>query len=496
MPRAAQAGSAFGPVAQVPIAATWWRTIGANGRENTATAGTEHSPIRSTGGPGTARRQGRPRRRGRCVTSSIPCPKVYITYSGLLRGDNRPHIRDVREGLGAERQDVQPTPFSAIRTRITASRTQGNGVIGMVTHRTPKLSLIFSGILIASTMVLTNAGLADWSGVPTDKQQINMQVPGMEHWTPGYWKEVDEETPSNRGTAYYTKWRLKNKYGIHAYLTYQTRLRRFQYTTLKYRIRFRFGKDLRSFDGDIKTYDSTIGEFEYIHLSAMSGKIKRKCVGFTLMFAWNTKLIYGHYCLSGDEPVDKDVVGPLIDSINLDFDFEQEKSTKEYTSSISEVQRDDMIIALGLTLPKLIERAEHSSIAQLELGKAYEVGRGVPNDLIVAQSWYMKAAEGGQGDAQYKIGGMYETGLGGLPIDTAKAKYWYKKSADQGLAVASSALSRLEKTNTKMGASSGLSDAQISEKLRLVKEWVDKGLISEQEAAERRKLLLDQVVAP
>ncbi len=58
---------------------------------------------------------------------------------------------------------------------------------------------------------------ADWRKVLTDKQQINMQVPGMEHWNPGYWKKVDD-TSGNRGTGYYTKWRLIEDYGIHAYL--------------------------------------------------------------------------------------------------------------------------------------------------------------------------------------------------------------------------------------------------------------------------------------
>ena len=77
-----------------------------------------------------------------------------------------------------------------------------------------------------------------------------------------------------------------------------------------------------------------------------------------------------------------------------------------------------------------------------------------------------------------------------------KAKYWYGKSADQRSTVAGFALSRLEESNKTLRTSSGLSDAQISEKLRLVKEWADNGLISEEDAAERRKLLLDQVIAP
>ena len=135
-------------------------------------------------------------------------------------------------------------------------------------------------------MVPTSAGDADWRQVPTDRQQINMQVPGMERWTPSYWKEVDEETTSNRGTSYHTEWGSEEEWGIYAYLTYQKRVKSFYYYTLKQQIRFQLGKRFHSFDGDKKTYDSKIGEFEYIHLSAKAGQIRRKCVAYTSPSHW------------------------------------------------------------------------------------------------------------------------------------------------------------------------------------------------------------------
>ena len=163
--------------------------------------------------------------------------------------------------------------------------------------------------------------------------------------------------------------------------------------------------------------------------------------------------------------------------------------TDPATPSTSKLQSDNRIIALGLTLPQLIERAEHSTFAQLELGKAFEDGRAVPKNLKFAQHWYMKAAIAGYKLAQYKIGWMYESGLGGLPTDKARAIDWYRRAMPIG--AAAEALARLGRGNEPLSTSSGLADAQIAEKLRLIKEWLDKGLISEEDAAERRKLLLD-----
>ena len=112
------------------------------------------------------------------------------------------------------------------------------------------------------------------------------------------------------------------------------------------------------------------------------------------------------------------------------------------TGSYDPRQSDNRIIALGLTLPQLIERAEQSKIAQSELGKAYEFGRGTPKDLDLAQRWYMKAAKGGHKIARFKIGWMYEEGLGGLPKDEAQAIYWYRQA--RPITGAVNALARLE----------------------------------------------------
>ncbi len=60
---------------------------------------------------------------------------------------------------------------------------------------------ILGVVLALLGMATAHPVRADWRRVPTDKQQINMQVPGMEHWNPGYWKTVDDDFAR---TAYHT----------------------------------------------------------------------------------------------------------------------------------------------------------------------------------------------------------------------------------------------------------------------------------------------------
>ena len=72
-----------------------------------------------------------------------------------------------------------------------------------------------------------------------------------------------------------------------------------------------------SFEGSEKIYDSKIAKFKYIYFSYNTDSVKRKCVGFGYLSSSRKKWISGRYCLSGDEPIDDAIVGPLIDSIDL-----------------------------------------------------------------------------------------------------------------------------------------------------------------------------------
>jgi localization factor PodJL len=70
--------------------------------------------------------------------------------------------------------------------------------------------------------------------------------------------------------------------------------------------------------------------------------------------------------------------------------------------------------------------------AQYELGLRYSEGRGgAPRDPKIAFQWFEKAAEKGLAPAQYRLGSIYEKGMG-VERDYAKALSWYKRAADAG----------------------------------------------------------------
>jgi TPR repeat protein len=73
--------------------------------------------------------------------------------------------------------------------------------------------------------------------------------------------------------------------------------------------------------------------------------------------------------------------------------------------------------------------------AQLELGRAFEDGRGVPQNLSEAARWYRKAAEQGHAGAQCALGALLESGRG-LPPNPAEAASWYRSAAAKGHAEA------------------------------------------------------------
>ncbi len=65
--------------------------------------------------------------------------------------------------------------------------------------------------------------------------------------------------------------------------------------------------------------------------------------------------------------------------------------------------------------------------AQFNLGQAYKLGRGVPADLRIAQSWYEKAAQAGHAEAQANLGLiLYQGGR------KTAAMPWIKRAADRG----------------------------------------------------------------
>jgi TPR repeat protein len=83
-------------------------------------------------------------------------------------------------------------------------------------------------------------------------------------------------------------------------------------------------------------------------------------------------------------------------------------------------------------LPRIKADAERGVIKQeIQLGAAYFIGRGVPQNLELAAHWYERAARSGDPLAQNEIGYFYQVGIG-VPRDLARAAEWYKRSAEGG----------------------------------------------------------------
>jgi len=82
----------------------------------------------------------------------------------------------------------------------------------------------------------------------------------------------------------------------------------------------------------------------------------------------------------------------------------------------------------------LQQRAEAGDAqAQFELGRAYEDGKGVPQDDARAIEWLRKSADQGNAQAENSLGVMYALGQG-VARDREEAVRWYKKAAKQGSA--------------------------------------------------------------
>jgi len=88
--------------------------------------------------------------------------------------------------------------------------------------------------------------------------------------------------------------------------------------------------------------------------------------------------------------------------------------------------------ALALLKP-LAERGNPQ--AQYRLGMLFDQGLGVAKNLVEASEWYRKAAVQGYALAQYNLGDMYYKGEG-VPKDSTMAASWYRNAAEQGIAFA------------------------------------------------------------
>ena len=100
----------------------------------------------------------------------------------------------------------------------------------------------------------------------------------------------------------------------------------------------------------------------------------------------------------------------------------------DFDDGMDAFQRRDYETALEEWQP-LAEQGD--ARAQLEVGRLYISGNGVPQDDAEAVRWYRLAAEQGDAEAQSYLGGLHHQGRG-VEQSYVEAAKWYRVSAEQG----------------------------------------------------------------
>src|SRR4051812_28364713 len=86
--------------------------------------------------------------------------------------------------------------------------------------------------------------------------------------------------------------------------------------------------------------------------------------------------------------------------------------------------------ALGANAAQLIQASQ--MYAQYSLGRLYEAGQGVPQDLTQAAGWYVRAADLGHPKAALKLAHLSRDGGPGLKPDGRLAVTYFEKAGDAG----------------------------------------------------------------
>ena len=138
----------------------------------------------------------------------------------------------------------------------------------------------------------------------------------------------------------------------------------------------------------------------------------------------------------------------------------------------------------SVTELELIRRLaeQGNAFAQSSLGEMYQMGEGVPENLVEAAEWFRLAAEQGHARSQRAIGFMYMEGEG-VARDDAEGARWNRMAAEQGDAIAQMNVGFAYKTGRgvpqndseaarwyRMAAEQGRVSAQ-----KLLAEWYESG---------------------
>jgi hypothetical protein len=114
-------------------------------------------------------------------------------------------------------------------------------------------------------------------------------------------------------------------------------------------------------------------------------------------------------------------------------------SAASLSQAIKAERSGDSVAAFRILRPLA---AGGNTDAEFELGQMYEYGEGVPKNATLALFWYRRSASSGVDTYQYRTGLAYETGRGTSP-DGLQAVYWLRKAAAQGYAPAQGDLARI-----------------------------------------------------
>jgi uncharacterized protein len=107
--------------------------------------------------------------------------------------------------------------------------------------------------------------------------------------------------------------------------------------------------------------------------------------------------------------------------------------------------------------------------AQVNLGVMYYSGRGVAQDHATSRMWYQMAADQGDAEAQIKVGMFYKIG-DGVPQDYLRAYMWLNLAVSHAPDAATSD----KATALRNELAAEMTPAQITEALRMAREWVPK----------------------
>lgn len=123
--------------------------------------------------------------------------------------------------------------------------------------------------------------------------------------------------------------------------------------------------------------------------------------------------------------------------------------------------------------------------AQYQLGRAYQLGQGVPRDGPKAERWLTRAAQSGSLPALVALGELHETG-GWLPADAARARQYYIMAAERQLPSAFLALGRMYRAGGP-GVAADLLEAY---------KWLSLAAAHGQPGAERERRVLTWKMNP